>query len=199
MTMKKAWLIGFNVVTLLAWAFYFLHVLLHGLQFQAESQLLLAVAQGLALFEIMNAVIGIAGANWLLTTMQVFSRFLIVALFFLVPTERWVEISTNATVTGFMLVSIAWSITEIVRALYYLTEINGKPLKAVTFSRYTFFIALYPIGVLGEFMVMFTFWEYNEFAFSFLNIALAAVALSYFVFFPKLYGHMWKQRKKKLA
>lgn len=197
--MKKAWLIGFNVVTLLAWAFYFIHALLHGLQFDEQSRLLLAIAQGLAVFEILNAILGIAGANWLLTVMQVFSRFLVVALFYLVPAERWVEVSASSAITGFMLVSIAWSITEIVRALYYLTEISGKQIKAVTFSRYTFFIALYPIGVLGEFMVMFIFWEHNEFAFSLLNVALAVVALSYFVFFPKLYGHMWKQRKKKLA
>ncbi len=197
--MKKAWLISFNVITLIAWALYLMHASIHGLAFDQQSLMLLAIAQGLAIFEIMNAVIGIAGANWLLTTMQVFSRFLVVGLLFWVPAERWVEISTHSIITGFMLISIAWSITEIVRALYYLTEINKKPVGAVTFSRYTFFIGLYPIGVLGEFMIMFTFWEYNQFELNVINLALVAIALSYFVFFPKLYMHMWKQRKKKLA
>jgi very-long-chain (3R)-3-hydroxyacyl-CoA dehydratase len=159
----------------------------------------LCVAQGLAVFEIMNAILGLAGANWLLTAMQVFSRFLIVSLFFWIPAERWVEISTHSAVTGFMLIAIAWSITEIIRALYYLSELGNANIKAITFSRYTFFIALYPIGVLGEFLIMFTFWEYRQFELNVINLALAGVALSYFVFFPKLYGHMWKQRKKKLV
>lgn len=197
--MKKTWLIGFNVVTLLAWLVYLLHASLHGLQFDEQSRLLLAIAQGLAIFEIMNAVIGIAGANWLLTTLQVFSRFLVVGLFFWIPAERWIEISNYSTITGFMLITVAWSITEIIRALYYLTEIGNKPISGITFSRYTFFIALYPIGVLGEFLVMFTFWEHRQFEVNFINLALVAIALSYFVFFPKLYIHMWKQRKKKLA
>lgn len=197
--MKKAWLITFNVVTLLAWSLFFIHALLHGLQFEEQSLWMLAFAQGLAIFEIMNAIVGIAGANWLLTTMQVFSRFLVVGLLIWIPNERLIELSSNSIITGFMLISIAWSITEVVRALYYLTEITKKPIQPITFSRYTFFIALYPIGVLGEFLVMYTFWEWRAFEFDLINLALAAVALSYFVFFPKLYGHMWKQRKKKLA
>lgn len=197
--MKKAWLIGFNVATLLAWLFYITHALLHGLQFNEQILLFLAIAQGLAIFEIFNAIIGIAGANWLLTTMQVFSRFLVVGLLFWIPAEKWIEIGTNSTITGFMLISIAWSITEIVRALFYLTEIGKTPINAITFSRYTFFIFLYPIGVLGEFLIMFTFWEYREFQVDVWNTILAGIALSYFVFFPKLYMHMWKQRKKKLT
>ena len=199
MRMKKAWLIGFNVVTLLAWLIYFVHAAIHGFAIDKQGLLLLTIAQGLAIFEILNAILGIAGANWLLTTMQVFSRLLIVGILNWVPAERWMEIDLHSTVTGFMLITIAWSITEIVRALYYLTEILSKTIEAITFSRYTFFIVLYPIGVLGEFMVMFTFWEWRQFELDLINLSLAGVALSYFVFFPKLYMHMWKQRKKKLA
>lgn len=197
--MKRAWLIAFNVITLLAWAAYFAHASLNGLAFNETSLTLLAIAQGLAIFEILNSIIGIAGANWLLTTLQVLSRFLVVALLVWIPNERLVELSEHSPVTGFLLISIAWSVTEIVRALYYLSDLIQKELKAITYARYTFFIFLYPIGVLGEFLVMFAFWEWREFAFDFFNIALAAIVLSYFVFFPKLYGHMWKQRKKKLA
>lgn len=197
--MKKRWLIGFNLITLLAWALFFVHSLANELIFSSKGLILLAVAQGLAIFEILNSVLKIAGANWLLTTLQVLSRFLVVALFFWIPEESWTEISYYSTFTGFMLISIAWSVTEIVRALYYLTEINKKPVKTVTFSRYTFFIFLYPIGVLGEFMVMFSFWEHRQFEVNVINCALALIALSYFVFFPKLYFHMWKQRKKKLT
>ncbi|MCB9187384.1 MAG: protein tyrosine phosphatase-like domain-containing protein [Flavobacteriales bacterium] len=197
--MKKAWLISFNIITLIAWALFFFHAALHGLQVDAQSLYMLALAQGLAIFEVMNAVIGIAGANWLLTAMQVFSRFLIAGLLLFIPFETLVEIDSTLPVTGFALISIAWSITEIVRALYYLTDLFKKEIKAITFSRYTFFILLYPMGVTGEFLVMYAFWKWREFAIDPINIILAGIALSYFVFFPKLYGHMWKQRKKKLA
>jgi very-long-chain (3R)-3-hydroxyacyl-CoA dehydratase len=197
--MKKAWLIGFNVITLLVWGVYFLHAMLNGLQFDQQSPFLLVLAQGLAIFEIMNAMLGIVGVNWLLTTIQVLSRFLVVGLLIWIPAERWVEISHYSTVTGFMLISIAWSITEITRALYYLTETGNKPIKAITLCRYTFFILLYPVGVVGEFLVMFAFWEYRQFEVNVINLSLAAIALSYLVFFPKLYMHMWKQRTKKLA
>jgi hypothetical protein len=55
------------------------------------------------------------------------------------------------------------------------------------------------MGVTGEFLVMFMFWEWRMFAFDLANIVLAVIGLSYFIFFPKLYMHMFKQRKKKLA
>ncbi|MBI1287760.1 MAG: hypothetical protein GC178_09295 [Flavobacteriales bacterium] len=194
--MKKVWLIAFNIITLLAWSLFLFHVLLHGLAFDEQSLLMLTFAQALAIFEIMNAVIGIAGANWLLTAMQVFSRLLIVFILNWIPADLLHE---TGWLSGFALVSIAWGITEILRALYYLTEIFKLNVGFVTFSRYTFFILLYPLGVTGEFMVMFTFWKWRAFEFNLINVALAAVALSYFVFFPKLYGHMWKQRKKKLT
>jgi very-long-chain (3R)-3-hydroxyacyl-CoA dehydratase len=199
MTMKKVWLIGFNVVTLIAWLLYFIHACLHGLAFDQLGLLLLTISQGLAIFEILNAILGIAGANWLLTAMQVFSRLLIVGILNWIPADRWVELDLHSTVTGFALITVAWSITEIVRALYYLTELLSKTIGVITFSRYTFFIVLYPIGVLGEFMVMFTFWEWRQFEINVINIALAGIALSYVVFFPKLYMHMWRQRKKKLT
>lgn len=196
--MKKAWLIGFNLITLVAWMVFFGYALSNGLQVTKESLYLLAFAQGLAVFEIMNAVLGIAGANWLLTTMQVFSRFLIAALLLIIPFETILEIDATLPITGFFLISIAWSITEIVRALFYLTDLTNTPVYAVTFSRYTFFIFLYPMGVSGEFLVMYDFWKWRDFQFDVFNLALAGIALSYFVFFPKLYVHMWKQRKKKL-
>lgn len=196
--MKRVWLITFNVITLLAWAVFLAHALNNGLGFSREGLMLLSVAQGLAIFEILNSIIGIAGANWLLTTMQVFSRLLVVGLLNWIPEERWLELDIYDTITGFALITIAWGVTEIVRALYYLSDLLNKEIKAITWSRYTFFIILYPMGVLGEFLIMFTFWEYRQFEFNVINIGLAVIALSYFIFFPKLYLHMFRQRKKKV-
>ena len=174
--MKKIWLRIFNLITLVAWSLFFAHALLHGLTFNEQSLMMLNVAQG--------------------TAAQVFSRLLIVFLLNWLPASNLEESGLSS---GFAVVTIAWSITEIVRALFYLSELSNRPSTVITFSRYTFFIFLYPIGVLGEFMVMFSFWKWRNFEPDLIDLFLLAVALSYFVFFPKLYGHMWKQRKKKLT
>ncbi|TNF28509.1 MAG: hypothetical protein EP314_03730 [Bacteroidetes bacterium] len=194
--MKKLWLIAFNILTFLAWVAFFIHSLFHGLQFDGQSLVMLAFAQGLAIFEIMNAVLGIAGAHWLLTTVQVFSRFLVVALLLWMPAEH---VANFGWKSGFAVITVAWTITEMVRALYYLAGIFNQEVYMITFCRYSFFVVLYPLGVAGEFMVMYCFWDWREWTIDPINVALALVALSYFVGFPKLFGHMLKQRKKKLA
>ncbi len=194
--MKKPWLIVFNALTLSAWALFLLHALWHGLRFDTQGLVLLSIAQGLAIFEILNSILGLAGANWRLTTMQVSSRLLIVGLLHWLPMDLLAERGHSS---GFAVVTIAWSITEIIRALYYLTDVLRMEVRTISWCRYTFFIVLYPIGVLGEFMVMYSFWEWRHFAFNGINIGLLIIALSYFIYFPKLYRHMFAQRRKKLC
>jgi len=173
---------------------FFLHTLLNGFTINTESLFLLNIAQSLALFEILNAILGIAGANWALTAIQVCSRLLLLGLLNWIPEELLIRIGHYS---GFSVVAVAWSVTEIVRALYYLNSLFGKEIKAISWSRYTFFILLYPMGVIGEFTIMFTFLEWRQFELNTINTGVAVVAVSYFLFFPKLYGHMCKQRKKK--
>ncbi len=194
--MKKTWLVTFNALTLLAWLLFFIHTGLHGFQFDDQSLVMMSVAQGLAIFEVINSIFKLAGANWLLTTMQVSSRFLVVALLWLIPSD---VIADLGVYSGFILITLAWSITEIIRAVFYTSDLLGKQIMSLLWMRYTFFILLYPIGVIGEFMVMFSFMEWRGFEFDGAGIGLVIVALLYVVFFPKLYLHMIRQRKKKLA
>lgn len=194
--MKNVWLISFNAVTFLAWVLFFLHSGLHGFQFADQAKMILAIAQGLAIFEVINSIFKLAGANWLLTTMQVGSRFLVVGLLWWMPLELVVE---RGVYSVFLLITIAWSITEIIRAAFYISGLFGKEIKALLWMRYTFFIVLYPIGVVGEFMVMFSFMKWRWFELDAIGIGLVIIALLYVVFFPKLYMHMFGQRKKKLA
>lgn len=194
--MKKIWLILFNIATLLAWMAFFGYTVAHGFAFDGRCMLLLNIAQGLAIFEILNSILRLAGANRMLTTLQVSSRLLVLGLLNWIPEEILIE---QHHYSGFSVVAVAWSVTEIIRALYYLSGLFHREISAVSWSRYTFFIVLYPMGVVGEFMVMFTFIEFRHFGFNVFNMGLAVVALSYLIFFPKLYMHMWKQRKKKLG
>jgi very-long-chain (3R)-3-hydroxyacyl-CoA dehydratase len=191
--LKKAWLISFNVVTLLAWTLFLLHTGQNGFQFDSQGMMILAVAQGLAIFEVINSIFRLAGANWMLTTMQVSSRFLVVGLLWWMPLELVAELGVYS---GFLMITIAWSITEITRVAFYISGLFGKEIKALLWMRYTFFIVLYPIGVIGEFMAMFSFMEWRHFNFDAIGIGLVVIALLYVVFFPKLYMHMFGQRRK---
>lgn len=193
--MKRTWLLFFNAITLLAWTAFLAITLMNGMAFTEEGLWLLNVAQGLAIFEILNSILGIAGSNWLLTSLQVGSRLLVLVLLNLIPESMLQEL---APFSGFAIIALAWSITEIVRALFYLSELVGQSFQTIVFLRYSLFLILYPLGVTGEFIVMYRFVQSRGMELDVITIALAAVALSYLVFFPKLFGHMLKQRKKKL-
>jgi hypothetical protein len=77
---KRNWLIIFNGVTLVAWLVFLVVAAMSGFRLGMSAAIALAVAQGLAVFEVMNTVLGIAGSNFLLTGMQVASRLLVMGL-----------------------------------------------------------------------------------------------------------------------
>ena len=194
--LKRNWLIVYNGITLLAWMVFAATVLADGMQMSVRGAIVLAVAQGLAVFEVAHAIMGIAGSNWLLTTLQVASRFLVAALIMLMTING----PTSGLETyGYPLIALAWAITEIVRALSYMADLLHRSWPVVTWLRYSLFIGLYPIGVSGEFLILYGFWQWRGGQLDLIALALAAIALSYVVFFPKLFGHMLRQRKKKLA
>jgi hypothetical protein len=104
----------------------------------------------------------------------------------------------------FWLMSFAWGVTEVVRYSWYaLKELVGEAPFPLTWCRYTFFIALYPIGVYGELCT-----EYTA-AFGIdTGAGRTNVIYKYFVFtimamypliFPMLYLHMFKQRKSAVG
>lgn len=194
--MKRNWLIGFNAVTLVAWLVFIAIAVADGLQLTDRGSKALLVAQGLAVFEIMNSVLGIAGSNWLLTTLQVSSRLLVMGILVLMastcPCAGWES-------WGYPLITVAWGLTEVVRAVHYLAGLLGKEWSAVNWMRYSLFLVLYPTGVTGEFLILFGFWQWRGAQFDLLAAALGVIALSYVVFFPKLFGHMLSQRRKKLG
>lgn len=194
--MKRAWLVSFNVLTLLAWIFFLIHGALHGLAFDGRLLIFLSVAQGLAIFEVVHSVIGWAGSHWMLTALQVASRFFTVALLWWLPESLVIGLGPYS---GFQLITIAWGITEVIRAAYYTAGLMTWPTRSLSFLRYNLFIVLYPIGLIGELMVMFSVMEHRHYNFDVAGWAMVAVGLMYVIFFPKMYGHMLKQRSKKLG
>lgn len=192
---NRNWLIIFNVVTLLAWVAFIVITAMHGLQFNSLTATALAIAQGLAVFEILNAMLGIAGSAWMLTTLQVSSRLFIATLLLMMvsgcPCPEQVY-------WGFKLITVAWGLTEVVRAAHYLGDLLNRQWKSVTWLRYSLFIVLYPMGVTGEFLILYGYWKIRGGEFDLIGFFLALIVIVYLIFFPKLYGHMLKQRRRKL-
>lgn len=194
--MKRTYLLAYNLFLAIGWTVFFVRTLVNGFAMDSTSLLLLNICQGAAVLEVVHA-----GMKWVRspvfnTFIQVFSRILVVV--FINITARQ-ELITILGVSGVMLVTVAWGVTEIIRYSYYAASLGGKEFYPLTFLRYTLFIVLYPLGVTGEWLILLSVMQMNQWALSILNIFVGAVLLSYLPFFPKLYLYMWRQRQKKLG
>lgn len=155
-------------------------------------------AQGL---EVLHSALGMVRAPALTTAVQIASRV------GLVQVLNAVDVSAKPDqVLWPRMLCIAWSLTEVVRYLYYgLSQINVK-IGPVTWLRYSMFPILYPTGVAGELGCIY-------YALPFLAAAKEAgvlaqlvakvgwpvVLLMYAVCFPMLFLHVLAQRKKVLG
>ena len=185
----------YNAVAGLSWLAYFLLLLSSGMVFSTPQLILLTIAQGLAVLEIIHAAIGWVKSPVLLTAAQVASRLLvlvIIHLLFACPPL------SKVTRLGLLLISITWSVTEIIRYGYYYFQLNQQEVKVVSWLRYTLFIAFYPLGITGEWLLFTAPLLQQPPHIPFYNWFFAANALIYLMVFPRLYGYMWQQRKKKV-
>ncbi len=193
--MLKQYLVGYNLILFLAWSLFFAWQIAHGFVLDKVSVTILNIAQVVALLEILHAKQGWVKSPLFTTALQISSRVFVLFWLNVIPAEHQVNI---LGISGITVVSVAWSITEMVRYSYYATSLFNKEIKWLTFLRYTLFILLYPIGVTGEGMILLSVLKWNNYEIMITNFVIAVVMLSYLPFFPKLYGYMWQQRRKKL-
>lgn len=155
----KLYLALFNSISFAGWAYYAYELIrtwsivhfsttLPALSFVPLPQILnvLRLVQSLALFEILHVVIGFVPGSIIMTAIQVFSRLFIVwvPLFF-------VPIAAHPVgVAGFWFISFAWTLTELIRYPFYALNLFNACPCILTWLRYTLFLILYPMGVLGE-------------------------------------------------
>lgn len=214
---QKYYLLAYNGIAFLAWLAYGVSmvslVLLPGAFRQFPMWIvimpyLLPVAQGLALLEVVHSATGLVRSPVGSTAAQVASRILVVVLlylFFSDPYLSWIN-------AGLLLVSIAWTITELIRYSFYFAGLLGREPHILLWMRYSFFVLLYPLGVTGEWLIilspLLTYglagrdifghqWTFAVGPVSY-TIFVCALAVSYIVYFPVLYRYMWQQRRKKL-
>uniref|UniRef100_A0AAQ4RL31 Very-long-chain (3R)-3-hydroxyacyl-CoA dehydratase n=1 Tax=Gasterosteus aculeatus aculeatus TaxID=481459 RepID=A0AAQ4RL31_GASAC len=113
---------------------------------------------------------------------------------------------TGALLEVLSRVFLTWAVTHSVR------EVRRRLLFYFHFEMYTFFFALYPMGVSGELLTIYAALPHvqktglysvtlpNKYNFSFDYHGFLILAMvSYIPLFPQLYFHMIRQRKKVLG
>ncbi|KAL3121438.1 hypothetical protein niasHT_006250 [Heterodera trifolii] len=205
------YLLAYNAIQFLGWGSILVKTVLglasgHSFpELYKNVEMELKIFQTAAILEIVHSVVGLVRSPVFTTIVQVFSRVTVVWLILH-------KIASARLSLGVPMLLLAWSITEVVRYSFYaLNLLNAVPY-ALTWMRYTFFIALYPMGAGGEVLTMvaalgeiarrkhFTIEMPNSWnmSFNFYYIVIA-LCLIYLPGFPKLYGYMFIQRKKVLG
>nr|CAD7456575.1 unnamed protein product [Timema tahoe] len=168
-------------------------------------KLTVIIFQNAAILEVAHAALRLVPSNVLITFFQVSSRVIVVCGVLLAT-------PTGPASLGLPLALIAWSITEIIRYLYYALNLLGGVPWLLVWCRYTTFIALYPVGVTGELLCIFAAYSYvastkmwslempNKLNFTFsYHYMLLFIMFLYIPLFPQMYLHMFAQRRKILG
>ena len=205
MGLSVPYLILYNVVQYLGWTAFFVLFVINYASTQDLQQTydntfyMVQFFQYLAILEIVHIILRLVRSPLFTTFVQVMSRVVIVFVL--------AKIKSSLSI-GYVLLSLAWSITEMVRyTYYYLSLIKHNYITSfelpyiLVWCRYSFFIVLYPIGVSGE---LITLWNSTK---ELKNYALGNITLAHLIYFAfvlyvpglfMLYTYMLKQRKSTL-
>jgi very-long-chain (3R)-3-hydroxyacyl-CoA dehydratase len=122
----------------------------------------------------------------------------------------------SQTSVFFTLMSVSWSLVEVPRYSWYLTELLGLQSAPLTYLRYSLFLVLYPTGITGECGSLWqslSYFEDNQMRLG-LEVALpnawnlvyshrAVLLFLLFAIYPfgsyVMYNNMWVSRRKKLS
>ena len=205
MGLSVPYLILYNVVQYLGWTAFFVLFVINYASTQDLQQTydntfyMVQFFQYLAILEIVHIILRLVRSPLFTTFVQVMSRVVIVFVL--------AKIKSSLSI-GYVLLSLAWSIAEMVRyTYYYLSLIKHNYITSfelpyfLIWCRYSFLIVLYPIGVSGE---LITLWNSTK---ELKNYALGNITLAHLIYFAfvlyvpglfMLYTYMLKQRKSTL-
>lgn len=160
---------------------------------------LLMVFQTLQSVEVLHALFGWVKANPLVVAIQVASRLAIV----------WLVVEpyqAAATSPWYGLLVLAWSLSEVGRYPFYINQLLNSQSYMALWARYSFFVALYPLGVLAEMQLIWTTlphtkawpWE-NSAGWTQRDILFLALLPVYIPGLAFLYSRMFMARRKSLG
>ena len=191
----KYYLAIYNGVALSLWLAYFISFSTTGFQLTFTNLILLDMAQGIAILEVVHAALGWVRSPITSTAAQVASRVLVVILINLF----WQVNDYPTFHAGLVIVSIAWTITELGRYSLYGLSLFDNQSQWLLWMRYSFFIVLYPMGVTGEWLIIGAPIIAHGFHLDIYTGFVLILFIAYAYYFPVLYGYMWKQRRAKLS
>lgn len=189
----------YNLVSALGWGYIFYTVvcfypIVGQPAFFEQTKDIVTLVQCGAVIEILNSLLGIVRSPIVTTAAQVLSRLLVVVgIFQLLP-----ETPATTSIAYVTLLS-AWSITEVVRYLFYFFTLTSKsgPPKILLLLRYNLFWVLYPTGVASELILLYSSLDVAKALYSvYVKYLLIFSMLTYLPGLPMLFMHMVVQRKK---
>lgn len=196
---QPRWILHYNAISATLWfvvlsnTIYFTTVYGQPQFFISTSKLLTGI-QALAMTEIYNSLVGNVRAPLFTTIAQVFSRLLVVfGIFTVLPNSP-----VNYTFV-YVTLSVAWSITEIIRYSFYAINIEtqGNAPKGLTWLRYSLFIVLYPLGISSECWIIYqSLTEATKVVSPWYSYFLISTLAVYVPGSYILFTYMLKQRKK---
>ena len=160
---------------------------------------LVVITQKLAVMEVVHAAVGWVRSNVLITAVQVMSRLIVVWGI----SEKY-EAAAHSPFYALMV--CAWSLSEIARYPFYVNQLLRSPSFIALWARYSGFIVLYPLGVLGEVSLIYATlpvhrgwpWE-NLSAWSLRDLAFLALLPVYVPGLYVLYTRLLASRRKVLG
>lgn len=163
-----------------------------------------ALFQMISLLEVFHALVGLVRGFPVAALLQWTGRANVLYAIILAIPEIKAAVPAGAMI-------IAWSLSEIVRYPWYAAQLKGTCPFWLTWLRYTMFIPLYPVGVLGEIFSiynalpiiqskrMYSVTMPNSWNFGFEYAVFMKVVLVLYPFlWWQLYAMLLKTRSKKL-
>merc|ERR1712137_1113852 len=201
--------IFYNLVQTLGWSFILYSVVMNYVRGQGPEMVwpkvgeALIIFQNAALLEVLHSLVGLVRAPVGTTFIQVMSRVLITYFCMEFPECREGYI--------FTMLMISWSVIEIVRYSFYVTDLLDVDFYPHKWLRYSLFVILYPSGVFSEIATLYFALPaiqrsglFGVADFPVGPLTLWTITIFFLIFlyvpgFPVMFGHMVTQRKKKLA
>ncbi|XP_052184309.1 uncharacterized protein LOC127796281 isoform X2 [Diospyros lotus] len=119
----------------------------------ASAGELICLLQTVAFLEVFHGAIGIVPSGMLLPLMQWGGR----AHFLCAIVRRIPEVQEPPPV---FMTFVTWCLIEVIRYPHYALNCLGSSPSILTYLRYTAFIVLYPLGVIGEMLIMYQALQY---------------------------------------
>ena len=183
----------YSTVSLWCWTL-FLGYFLYDPGFNSKTLLLLTLAQGLALLDVLHI-----GMKWVKgsikpVAIRVSIRIFIVLLLHLMGNSTRVQLPID----GRILIAVIWSFTEFIRHWYVLSDLFEKKTEGLTWLRYSSYMLFYPLGLIGELLICYQYLAERNFTMDVYGIILLLLIMACVLGYQSLFKYMGKLRRRTL-